>query len=117
MRRIWRRCRTPAATMRDSAQRSKRAFAPRFGSAIVRRVPGSAAASPSERERAHALILSHGWNATAFQTLESGYRYFFPNDDACVAYVDTGRAWVAAGAPIAPDVRIADAIDEFLRAA
>jgi phosphatidylglycerol lysyltransferase len=63
------------------------------------------------------LILSHGWNATAFQTLERGYRYFFPDPDACVAYVDTGGAWVAAGAPIAPDARVADACDEFLRAA
>jgi phosphatidylglycerol lysyltransferase len=48
------------------------------------------------------LIQRHGWNATAFQTLEAGYTYYFHGDDACVAYVDTGHAWVAAGAPIAP---------------
>jgi phosphatidylglycerol lysyltransferase len=47
------------------------------------------------------LIQRHGWNATAFQTLEQGYRYFFVADEACVAYVVTAGAWVAAGAPIA----------------
>ncbi len=47
------------------------------------------------------LVRKHGWNATAFQTLERGYAYFFHGSDACVAYVDTGGGWVAAGAPIA----------------
>jgi phosphatidylglycerol lysyltransferase len=56
------------------------------------------------RLRVLELVRQHGWNATAFQTLERHYSYFFAGDDACVAYVDTGGAWVAAGAPIAaPD--------------
>jgi phosphatidylglycerol lysyltransferase len=58
--------------------------------------------SPQARARAFELIQQYGWNATAFQTLEAGYTYFFHGADACIAYVDTGHAWVAAGAPIAP---------------
>lgn len=57
--------------------------------------------APRTLERVARLVDRHGWNATAFQTLEPGYSYFFDGDDACVAYVDTGSAWVAAGAPIA----------------
>ncbi|HKU42336.1 MAG TPA: DUF2156 domain-containing protein, partial [Polyangiales bacterium] len=63
------------------------------------------------------LIQRHGWNATAFQTLESGYHYFFHGDDACVAYVDTGSAWVAAGAPLAPQDRLDDVAHAFAAAA
>jgi phosphatidylglycerol lysyltransferase len=54
------------------------------------------------RARVLALLKKHGWNATSFQVLEEGFRYAFDDDhDACVAYVDTGHAWVVAGAPIA----------------
>ena len=69
------------------------------------------------RERALALVQRHGWNATAFQTLEDGYSYFFHRDDACVAYVDTGAAWVAAGAPIADPRALAEVATAFVRAA
>ena len=44
------------------------------------------------REQVLALVRRFGWNATSFQVLEPGFRYFFLDDDACVAYVDTGRA-------------------------
>ena len=54
------------------------------------------------RVRALALLKRHGYNATSFQTLERGFRYWFDGDEACVAYADTGSAWVVAGAPIAP---------------
>ncbi|HVV49316.1 MAG TPA: hypothetical protein VHO06_06645, partial [Polyangia bacterium] len=54
-----------------------------------------------DRQRALALLRRHGWNATSFQILEPGFSYWFDADEACVAYLDTGRAWVAAGAPIA----------------
>ena len=57
--------------------------------------PGSAPA----HTRVLDLLRQHGWNATSFQVLEPGFEYWF-DADACVAYVDTGRAWVAAGAPI-----------------
>jgi phosphatidylglycerol lysyltransferase len=62
-------------------------------------------------------VRRHGWNATSFQVLEGGYRYWFDGDDACVAYVDTGSAWVAAGAPIAAEHRLGEVATEFVRAA
>jgi lysylphosphatidylglycerol synthetase-like protein (DUF2156 family) len=65
-----------------------------------------------------ALVRRYGWNATSFQVLEPGYRYFFPDGgDACVAYVDTGSAWVAGGAPLARDDRMAAVADAFIAAA
>lgn len=70
----------------------------------------SAQADPTpgdERARVLALVKQHGWNTTSFQVLEPGFCYWFAAPDACVAYVDTGRAWVAAGAPIAPLERAA----------
>jgi phosphatidylglycerol lysyltransferase len=70
-----------------------------------------------ERARVLALIERHGWNATAFQTLESEFSYFFRGDDACVAYVDTGRAWVAAGAPIAAAEDVGVVASAFVAAA
>ncbi len=73
--------------------------------------------SADERGRVLALVQRHGWNATAFQTLETGYRYFFHGDDACVAYVPAGGAWVAAGAPIAAAAALAEVTLAFLNAA
>lgn len=49
--------------------------------------------------------------------LEPGFRYWFDGDDACVGYVDTGRAWVAAGSPIAAADRIAETAERFVAAA
>lgn len=74
-------------------------------------------ASVSERFRVLELVVRHGWNATAFQTLEVGYRYFFHGADACVAYVDTGSAWVAAGAPIAKATELEQVVRAFVHAA
>lgn len=68
-------------------------------------------------ERVLQLVRRHGWNATAFQTLEPGYRYLFHGDDACVAYVDTGGAWVAAGAPLAQPAAMRAAAEQFANAA
>jgi len=56
-----------------------------------------------ERERVLALLRRHGSQATSFQVLEPGYQYFFHGEEGCVAYTDTGRAWVAVGAPVAPE--------------
>lgn len=70
-----------------------------------------------DRERVLALLKRHGWNATSFQTLESDFRYWFHGDDACVAYVDTGGAWVAAGAPITAAERLAEVAQAFVEAA
>ena len=72
----------------------------------------------SEQERALAFVKRHGWNATSFQCLEPGMRYWFDAElDACVAYADTGAAWVVAGAPIAAEEQIQETTARFLTAA
>src|SRR6185369_6681748 len=70
-----------------------------------------------DRERVLALVRRHGHNATCFQVLESGFSYWFDGDDACVAFVDTGKAWIVAGAPIAPIARLAAVAEGFVAAA
>lgn len=70
----------------------------------------------SQRARVLALLRAFGWNATSFQILEAGLRYWF-EPAGCVAYVDTGRAWVAAGAPLAPEQYMARVAAGFVRAA
>jgi phosphatidylglycerol lysyltransferase len=70
-----------------------------------------------ERTRALELVLRHGSSANAFQTLQAGYRYFWYGSNACVAYTDTGGAWVAAGAPIARREERAAVISAFFGAA
>lgn len=64
-----------------------------------------------------ALLARYGWNATSFQVLEPGFRYFWDGDDACVGYVDTGAAWVTAGAPLADVARFGEVMDRFCAAA
>jgi len=71
----------------------------------------------SDAARVLALLERHGWNATSFQILEPGFRYWFDGDDACVGYVDTGRAWVAAGPPIAATERLVATSERFVAAA
>jgi phosphatidylglycerol lysyltransferase len=75
------------------------------------------ASEQSDRARALTLLRRHGWNATSFQILEPGFSYWFDGDDACVAYLDTGGAWVAAGAPIAELARVPGAALSFVAAA
>ena len=65
-----------------------------------------------DRDRVLDLLERHGWNATSFQILERGFSYWF-DDDACVGYVDTGSAWVAAGPPIAAADRIVEVSRKF----
>lgn len=69
-----------------------------------------------ERERVLSLLRRHATASTSFQVLEPGFHYFFPKDacDACVAYVDTGRAWVVAGPPIAAPERAASVARAFV---
>jgi phosphatidylglycerol lysyltransferase len=66
-----------------------------------------------DKERVLALLRLHGWNATSFQILEEGFRYWFDGDSACVAYVDTGSAWVVAGAPIAAHDQVGEVAERF----
>ncbi len=67
--------------------------------------------------RVLALLRRHGWNATSFQILEAGFRYWFDGDDACVAYVETRGAWVAAGAPVCATARLGEVSARFVAAA
>lgn len=75
------------------------------------------ASQDAERERVLVLLREHGWSTTSFQVLEPAFRYYWDGDGACVAYVDTGRAWVAASAPIAPAGKVAAAAARFVQAA
>jgi len=68
-------------------------------------------------QRVLALLKRYGWNATSFQVVEPGYQYFFFGEDACVAYVDTGSAWVAAGVPIAATESLHEVAAAFIAAA
>lgn len=73
----------------------------------------SEARADEPRARVLALLRRHGWNATSFQVLGDGFRYWFDGDDACVAYADTGGAWVAAGAPLASPARLGEVAQRF----
>lgn len=67
------------------------------------------------RERALTLLQRFGWNATSFQSLEPGIRYWLdPAGEAFVAYADTGGAWVVAGAPVAEPSRMGEVTARFL---
>jgi phosphatidylglycerol lysyltransferase len=58
--------------------------------------------------RARAIVLAHGWNTTAYQILNPGFRYWFdPAGDAVAGVVATRSLWVVAGAPVAPASRLA----------
>jgi phosphatidylglycerol lysyltransferase len=85
---------------------------------VTAQAPGTAAEDPADdRARLLPLLRRHGWNATSFQTLEQGFRYWFDGDRACVPYVEAGRAWVTAGAPIAPARRLVPVAQRFAAAA
>ena len=74
------------------------------------------AMSEADRGRALELLRAHGWATVSFQLLESEFRYWF-DGDAFVAYVDTGSAWVAGGAPVAPAHRLEAVAQRFVAAA
>jgi phosphatidylglycerol lysyltransferase len=68
----------------------------------------------AERVRVLALLRRHGFNTTSFQVLEDGLAYWWESDDACVAYAETGSAWVAAGAPISAQERCGTVARQFV---
>ena len=64
--------------------------------------------------RARALVMRHGWNATAYQILNPGISLWFARaGDAVAGYADWGRMRVAAGAPVCAPDRVAAAAAEF----
>lgn len=57
--------------------------------------------TPEITERAHALVMAHGWNTTSYQVLNPGFDHWFdPAEDAVAGIVRTRRVWVVGGAPI-----------------
>lgn len=61
-------------------------------------------------------MLRYGWNATASQTSAPEFE-FFVSDEGAVAYVDTGGAWVVAGAPFANPSNLSAVTAAFAAAA
>jgi phosphatidylglycerol lysyltransferase len=80
-------------------------------------VTPSKQATALERQRVLGLLKRFGWNATSFQVLEPDFQYWFDGEHACVAYVDTGRAWVSGGAPIAAEDQLSIVAERFVLAA
>lgn len=72
----------------------------------------------SEKERAREIILRHGWNATAYQLLNPGIRYWFSEThEALVGYVTKVGVRVVAGAPVAAEGDLSEVAHAFERAA
>jgi phosphatidylglycerol lysyltransferase len=65
---------------------------------------------------ARELVMTHGWNATAYQTVNPGMSLWFSAvGDAVVGYVERGRTRVVAGSPVCAPERLADVVAEFER--
>ena len=65
-------------------------------------------------ERARALVLTHGWNATAYQILNPGIAHWFPAaGDAVVGFVRRSGVRVVAGAPVCAPERLLEVASEF----
>ncbi len=65
-------------------------------------------------ERAHGIILRHGWNSTVYQILNPGIGLWFSaRDDALVGFVEHYGVRVVAGAPVARADRLASVTREF----
>src|SRR4051794_11352100 len=68
----------------------------------------------ADLDRARALVLAHGWNATAYQILNPGIAHWFSTQgDAVIGYVDHAGTLVVAGAPVCPEHRLLDVVAEF----
>jgi phosphatidylglycerol lysyltransferase len=69
-------------------------------------------------ERARALVLAHGWNATAYQILNPGIELWFAAaGDAVVGFVHRHGVRVVAGAPVCSESRLEEISEEFAHAA
>ncbi|HEX4275527.1 MAG TPA: DUF2156 domain-containing protein [Bryobacteraceae bacterium] len=64
--------------------------------------------------KARALVMEHGRNATAYQILNPGIRYWFSaHEDAVVGYVNRGKWILAAGEPVCSREDLPGAIARF----
>lgn len=67
-----------------------------------------------DKERAREIILRYGWNATAYQLLNPGIRYWFSEThEALVGYVSKVGVRVVAGAPVAAEQDLTEVAHEF----
>jgi len=70
------------------------------------------------RARARALVLRHGWNASAYQILNPGLRLWFAErGDAVAGYASFHDTWVIAGAPVCAEWRLDSVSRELERTA
>ena len=71
-------------------------------------------AGPETLARVRELVLRHGWNATAYQILNPGFRrWFSARGDAVVGYVTCAGYRIVAGAPACSRERLGDVVAEF----
>lgn len=69
----------------------------------------------TERERARALILRSGWNATAYQLLNPGIELWFSRaGDGVIGYVRHRRTRVVGGAPVCDIASLDSVAAEFV---
>jgi Uncharacterized conserved protein len=69
---------------------------------------------PDPVRRARELVMTYGWNATAYQIVNPGIDHWFSADgDAVVGYVDCAGMRVVAGAPVSSEQRLPQVIREF----
>ena len=65
-------------------------------------------------DRARALVMRYGWNATAYQILNPGISHWFaPDTQAVIGYVRRRRRRVVAGAPVCDEADLARVVGQF----
>lgn len=76
--------------------------------------PATPAATDDRVQRTRALVMAHGWNATAYQLVNPGITLWFTAArDAVVGYVRAGRTRVVAGAPVCAPERLPAVVAEL----
>jgi phosphatidylglycerol lysyltransferase len=71
--------------------------------------------SRADLERARALVLEHGWNATAYQILNPGIELWFSKaGDAVIGFVLYSKTRVVGGAPVCALSRLDSVAQEFV---
>ncbi len=84
---------------------------------MFNRCVGALVDNPRDRSHddARAIVLRHGWNATAYQLLNPGIAHWFsPDGDVLVGYVVASGTRVVAGAPVCSPSRLHAAVEAFV---
>jgi phosphatidylglycerol lysyltransferase len=72
--------------------------------------------TPSQVQRARALVLRYGWNTTAYQILNPGFSHWFSSaGDAVIGFVQHFGVRIVGGAPVCQDGRLPEVVAEFER--